>query len=146
MSQCSRCSELGDARQTTGLVCVMKCLLFFYLEIWNISWRLHCSRPPGSYTTYIAAPILPYLAVQKPLNFRNNPNKLLHQPCFLLHHLTGSTGAACAVEHECGSFRVSHAEICSPGEMSTVGGHRRFYEPARSEATITSSEGYILPN
>ena len=60
--------------------------------------------------------------------------------------LRGRPEPPARLEHECGSFRVSHAEICSPGEMSTVGGHRRFYEPARSEATITSPEGYILPN
>jgi len=85
--------KLGGARQTAGWWCVMKCLLFFYLEIWNILMAPALFAPPGSYTTYIATPILPYLAVQKPLNFRNNPNKLLHQPCFLLHRLTGSTGA-----------------------------------------------------
>ena len=56
-----------------------------------------------------------------------NPNKLLHQPCFLLHRLTGSTEAACAVEHVCGSCRIFHAEICLPGEISTVGGQRTIF-------------------
>ena len=55
-------------------------------------------------------------------------------------------GLALADYNEAARLRPDAEFLKMLGEMSTVGGHRRFYEPARSEATITSPEGYILPN